>query len=85
MQSLKIQSNSTEHSRLIQTALFELGYRWTYDPTVTEFKFTGMRFLYAEANGYIVAGMIQEVFDRDFATEMTLPDLLSTIDRIKQS
>jgi len=60
--NMKFKVNSPEHSKEIQEALFEMGYKWWGQSTVLNF--VDNPFLYSEDTGIIAIGQSQDFFER---------------------
>lgn len=68
--AMKIRIKDEQHSRLVQKALFEMGYRWSYGNE--EFRHTGRAFIYTEDNGYLLHGYLIGGFNADKSEEVEL-------------
>lgn len=68
--AMKIRIKDEEHSRLVQKALFEMGYRWLhYDQ---EIRFTDKAFIYTKNDGYLLHGSLIGCFNADKSEEVEL-------------
>jgi hypothetical protein len=75
--AMKFRIKSEKHSKKIQKALFKLGYGWISRETAQH---TECPFLYAEADGRLLAGEATTTFDTDNAVECFLhPAVIRTI------
>ena len=68
--AMKIRIKDEEHSRLVQKALFEMGYRWSYDHQGV--RYTDKAFIYTKNDGYLLHGSLIENFDVDKEEEVEL-------------
>lgn len=68
--AMKIRIKDEEHSRLVQKALFEMGYRWLhYDQ---EIRFTDKALIYTKNDGYLLHGSLIGYFNADKSEEVEL-------------
>jgi hypothetical protein len=70
--NMKIRIKDKEHSRLVQEALFEMGYKWGGQYQDQCLRFTDKAFLYAECDGMLLHGYSAENFDTNEAEEVEL-------------
>ena len=69
--AMKIRIKDEEHSRLVQKALFETGYKW-WSHSDQEIRYTDKAFIYTKNDGYLSHGVLIETFDADKAEEVEL-------------
>ena len=70
----KFKVENPEHSQKIQEHLFSLGYSWTHGCSSY---FIGMPYLYAEEDGTLACGAIEETFTEDNNQEVELKETIS--------
>lgn len=68
--AMKILIKDAIHSRMVQEALFETGYRWLH--YAQETCFTDKAFIYTKNDGYLLHGNSFESFNADGAEEVEL-------------
>lgn len=73
LKDMKIRIKNSEHSRLVQECLFELGYGWErYTKVVSH---DGEKYLYTRDCGTLWYGTGDNAFHEDYGTEVTLEQL----------
>lgn len=68
--AMKIRIKDEQHSRLVQEALFKVGYKWSDHNQ--DISYTDKAFIYADNNGYIFYGSLTETFNTDKVEEVEL-------------
>ncbi len=69
---MKFKVSSPEHSKEIQEALFEMGYKWNGHHKQSLLEYTNYSYIYTDEEGIILYGSWEPTFVQDLSEEYTL-------------
>ena len=70
--NMKFKVKSPEHSKEIQEALFEMGYKWSGHHKQSLLEYTNYSYIYTDDEGIILHGSWEPTFVQDLSEEYTL-------------
>lgn len=70
--NMKFKVSSPEHSKEIQEALFEMGYKWNGHHKQSLLEYTNYSYIYTDEEGIILYGSWEPTFVQDLSEEYTL-------------